>query len=293
MRRTIPPLAVVPLLLIALLATTTSATTGNPGSPAHSKDVFYTTSGGGLGLPNGAEVFAIEVRGRKVTTRHIGTTFGGDCLSLALSPRGTLYSMCGPLFGDQRLATIDLNTGRADLFGVPVPGLAVMAMAFAADGTLYAVGDCNPDPAFECTPDADPNYNSLYTVNVRTGAFTRVGSTGAPEFFMDLEFDRNGNLFGVTSTSNPSFVPAVLYRIDRATGKATKIVNLVGSNLVMGLAFGRSGKLFATDFMQNPGLYLIDMKTGFETAIAALPFGFSSGLELIPQRKARKTNRPG
>lgn len=63
MRRTIPPLAVVPLLLIALLATTTSATTGNPGSPAHSKDVFYTTSGGGLGLPNGAEVFAIEVTG--------------------------------------------------------------------------------------------------------------------------------------------------------------------------------------------------------------------------------------
>jgi hypothetical protein len=293
MRRTIPALAVVPLLLISLLATTTSATTANTVSPAHSKDVFYTTSGAGFGLPNGAEVFAIEVSGRKITTKHIGPTFGGDCASLALSPRGTLYSMCGPLFGAQQLATIDLNTGRADLFGVAVPGLAVMAMAFAADGTLYAVGDCNPDPAFECTPDADPNYNSLYTVNVTTGAFTRVGSTGAPQFFMDLEFDRNGNLFGVTSTANPSLVPAVLYRIDRATGKATKIVNLVGSNLVMGLAFGRSGKLFATDFMQNPGLYLIDMKTGFETAIAALPFGFSSGLELIPQRKTRKTNKPG
>jgi hypothetical protein len=29
------------------------------------------------------------------------------------------------------------------------------------------------------------------------------------------------------------------------------------------------------------GLYLIDTRTGFETAIAALPFGFSSGLELM------------
>ena len=33
-------------------------------------------------------------------------------------------------------------------------------------------------------------------------------------------------------------------------------------------------------FAQNPGLYLIDIETGFETAIAALPSGFSSGLDL-------------
>ena len=48
----------------------------------------------------------------------------------------------------------------------------------------------------------------------------------------------------------------------------------------MGLAFGRDGKLYATDFVQNPGLYRIDPATGFETAIAALTFGSSSGLEL-------------
>ena len=49
----------------------------------------------------------------------------------------------------------------------------------------------------------------------------------------------------------------------------------------MGLASGRDGKLYATDFVQNPGLYRIDPATGFQTAIAALPFGFSSGLELM------------
>jgi sugar lactone lactonase YvrE len=98
---------------------------------------------------------------------------------------------------------------------------------------------------------------------------------------MDLEVDHNGNMFGVTTTNNPSMVPAILYRIDRATGKATKIANLVGSNSVMGLAFGRDGKLYATDSAQDSGLYLIDIKTGFKTAIAALPFGFSSGLKLV------------
>lgn len=49
----------------------------------------------------------------------------------------------------------------------------------------------------------------------------------------------------------------------------------------MGLAFGEEGKLYATDYMSTAGLYLIDMKTGFETAIATLPPGFTSGLELV------------
>ena len=245
------------------------------------EQLFYTTSGAGTGLPNGAEIFAIAVSGATVTTRDVGPTHGGDCGSLALSPQRTLYSMCGPLFGAQQLATINQRTGRAHLFGVRVPGLAVMAMAFGRNGTLYAVGDCNPAPVtFECTP-GPAAYNSLYQVNVRTGAFTRIGPTGAPQFFMDLTVDSHGTMLGVTTTLNPSAVPAVLYRINPATGTATKLLNLTGSNSVMGLAFGRDGKLYATDNPQNPGLYRIGTTTGFETAIAALPFAFSSGLELM------------
>ncbi len=273
--------------LLALAALTVAPT--SRALRAHDPDedranqLFYTTSDSGSA--NGAEIWAVEISHGKITARDIGPTYGGDCVSLALSPlSGMLYSMCGPLFGTQQLATIDPNTGHANLFGGGVPGLSVMAIAFGPDGTLYAVGDCNPDANFECNTSSsppDPNFNSLYTVNVANGAFTRVGSTGAPQFFMDLAFDRNGNIFGVTATDNPSLVPAILYRIDPATGAATKIVNLVGSNFVMGLAFGRDGKLYATDFAQNPGLYLIDIKTGFETAIAALPFCCSSGFELM------------
>jgi len=275
------------VMLSAVLAVTAagiapSAAGAAPGAGHDgAASVFYTTSGAGNSLPNGAEIFAITVRGATVTTRDVGPTFGGDCGSLALSPHGTLYSMCGPLFGAQQLATINKKTGRAHLFGVHVRGLAVMAMAFGRNGTLYAVGDCNPAPTtFECTP-GPAAYNSLYKVDVRTGKFTRIGSTGAPQFFMDLTVDRHGTMLGVTTTLNPSLVPAILYRIDPATGTATKLVNLVGSNTVMGLAFGRDGKLYATDFVQNPGLYRIGTATGFQTAIAALPFGFSSGLELM------------
>ena len=242
-------------------------------------NVYYTTA-----FSSGApELWAIKMTGRNISTTDIGPINAGACASLAMSPSGTLFSMCGNLFGTQQLATIDTKTGLGTLFGVPVPGLAIMAMTFGPDGTLYAVGDCNPNgPNFECGPGPgpDPNYNSLYTVDPATGVVTRVGSTGAPQFFMDLTFDRDGNLFGVTTTLNPSYVPAILYRINPVTGAATKIVNLVGSNSVMGLALAPDGKMYATDFTGNSGLYRIDPKTGFETAVAAMPFGLSSGLEL-------------
>ena len=275
--------------LFAALAVTGAGIAPSAASAANSArqdgaaSVFYTTSGAGNGLKNGAEIFAITVRGATVTTRDVGPTqpsHGGDCGSLALSPHGTLYSMCGPLFGAQQLAIINQQTGLAHLFGVPVPGLAVMALAFSPQGTLYAVGDCNPDPVtFECIADKD--FNALYKVNVHTGAFTRIGPTGAPRFFMDLTFDSHGTMLGVTTTVNPSAVPAVLYRISPATGKATKLFTLTGSNAVMGLAFGRDGTLYGTDFTPTSNLYQINPTTGVETKIAGLPFGSSSGLELI------------
>jgi hypothetical protein len=246
---------------------------------AHAADVYYTVT---YTPPPIGEILAITVSEGKITTTDIGSTGVQGCAALAMSSSGTLYSMCGPLFGAQQLTTIDLTTGHATLFGTPINGLAVMAMAFAPNGTLYAVGDCDPDPTFsDCGKGTDAMYNSLYKVDVTTGAFTRVGSTGAPQYFMDLAFDRDGNFFGVTTTLSPSYVPAILYRLDPSTGVATKVVTLIGSSQVMGLAFGDGGKLYGTDFMSNPGLYLIDMKTGFETTIAKLPLSLSTGFELV------------
>jgi DNA-binding beta-propeller fold protein YncE len=246
-------------------------------SPVQASDLFYTTAGGGL--------VAINVRDvNHITTTLIGPICCGGTAALALSPSGTLYGMVGNLFVSQQLATIDRATGNTTLVGVPVAGLAVMAMDFAADGTLYAVGGCNPSFANPvgagCTPGTK-NYNALYTVDVGTGAFTLIGSTGAPLYFMDLAFDRDGNMYGVACDLFPSGGDlSTLYSIDRATGAATKIVDLVGSTSIMGLAFDRKkNKLYATDFYSNnSALYSVDMKTGFLTPIATTGYGFSSGL---------------
>jgi len=164
------------VLPIAVLCASTIGCLGR----ARSGDRFY-------GIVNSpaadGKLVSIDVRNQNdVTITPIGTigTFG--CTSVALSKEGTLYSICGPANfadtqhkygcmtpGPQQLATIDPKTGHATMFGAPVEKLNVMALEFAPDGALYAVGDANP---------ASPTFNTLYTVDQKTGAFTAVGSTG-------------------------------------------------------------------------------------------------------------------
>ena len=51
-----------------------AAGTANSAGQDGTASVFYTTSGAGNGLPNGAEIFAITVSGSTVTTRDVGPT---------------------------------------------------------------------------------------------------------------------------------------------------------------------------------------------------------------------------
>ena len=106
--------------------------------------------------------------------------------------------------GPQQLATIDAKTGHATMFGAPVEELNVMALEFAPDGTLYAVGDANP---------ASPTFNTLYTVDQKTGAFT-VGPTSVPA---DASWTWRSTLAAMLGASMFG-----LYTIDRKTGTATR-----------------------------------------------------------------------
>ncbi len=221
--------------------------------------------------PGGSSILVtLQVRGvNKLTTTAIGPTGAFGCASLARSAAGVMYSVCGPGIAKadqpQQLATIDLNTGHATLFGQAITGLQVMALEFAPDGTLYAAGDMNA---------ASPTFDSLYTVDVKTGAFTRVGSTGTPagEFVMDFAFDRNGTMYGASSH--------MLFTIDRKTGTATKVADFVGGGDIMGLSFdANKNRLYATDWKApNSALYLVDVQTGFLTPVAAVGYPFAHGL---------------
>jgi hypothetical protein len=139
---------------------------------------------------------------------------------------------------------------HATTFGIVVDGLQVVALEFAPNGTLYAVGDTNP---------ASSTFNSLYTVDEKSGTFTRVGSTGVPppEFFMDFAFDSRGTMYGATGHG--------LFTIDPKTGTATKVVDFVGGGDISSLSYNaKQDKLYATDFkIPNSALYLIDTQTGF------------------------------
>lgn len=261
------------ILSMALLC---ACTIGCSGRTARSIDRFY-------GIVNSpaadGKLVSIHVRNQNdVTITPIGTigTFG--CTSVALSSQGILYSVCGPSNfadtqhkyacmtpGPQQLATIDPKTGHATMFGVPVENLNVMALEFAPDGTLYAVGDAN---------GASPTFNTLYTVDQKTGAFTAVGSTAvpAPEFIMDLAFDARGTMYGASMHG--------LFTIDRKTGTGTKVADFVGGGGIMGLGYNaKHDKLYATDYQwPNSALYVVDTNNGFLTPMASIGYPLSHGL---------------
>lgn len=229
-------------------------------------DVFYAMAE----TPEHSKLVRIDVRGvRDVTISEIGPTGVDGCTALAEAPDGGLLSMCGAGLakpGPQRLTTIDTKTGRGSVFGQQVDGLQIMGMKFGADGRLYTIGDTNP---------ASPTFNSLYSVDVRSGAVTRIGSTGAPSFFHDLAVGSNGTMYGTSSDG--------LYTIDLKGGTATRLANFVGGGMVMGLSFNADrGKLYATDWKEpTSDVYLVDVQSGFLTPLGATGYALSHSLVAV------------
>src|ERR1700676_4733045 len=72
---------------VAILCGAPVATTLKGDENDQMKVLLYTGSSSG----GSAELFAMEVSGRKITTTDIGPLNGGDCASLAMSPSGTLF----------------------------------------------------------------------------------------------------------------------------------------------------------------------------------------------------------
>jgi hypothetical protein len=238
-----------------------------PAKSAVEPSLLYATAG------VGTELVAFNLENK--TTGTIGGIGFPFSLSLGFCPSGGLvpYTITNT-FGSAHLAILNLGTGAAALVGSPLgQALDIMGMTCSREGTLYAIGDSNP---------ADPDFNSLYTVNRQTGLPSLVGSTGVLDpsdpsgfsgFLMALAFAPDGKLYGVNSAST-------LFSIDTSTGKATKVVDLVHSASaaplvgVMGLAIDSGGNFYVADFAPHSNIYVVDTTRGVATPIVNTGLAF-------------------
>jgi hypothetical protein len=240
-------------------------------------------------------LLAIDVKSG--TTAVVGPATPGSLaptsLALAITPDGTAAYTIANSFNPAaaQLAKIDLATGVQTLVGSPIgANLTIMGMTFSPDGVLYAAGDFVA---------SSPTFNSLYTIDLTTGAPTRVGSLGAgpkpADYIMSFVFDFDGNMYGASMMA--------LYKIhlpDAAGGDArrqeaggaqalaTKVVGFIGSSLVMGIAIDEGGNFYAADFVPAPihsTIYRLDVETGFLTPLFNTGIANVHNIAFKPERQ--------
>jgi hypothetical protein len=228
---------------------------------------------------NGDDAFRVGVIGSSHFPSSIALTF---CAPEGEDPsKGVAYTIASTFSPANQLAKLDLSTGAATLVGSPlVPELDIMTLACAPDGTLYAIGQLNPTNP-DHTPN--PNFNSLYTVDRKTGAATRIGSTGVLDpsdssgsngFLMALAFTPDGTLYGVSDGATGK---SPLYTVSVTTGFATKVVD-INVDLVMGLAIDEERKFYVADYTQRSKIYTLDSITGIATPILETHLAFVNNI---------------
>lgn len=170
----------------------------------------------------------------------------------------TAYTIINTFDPTAQLAKLDLHTGEATMVGSPHgQGLNIMGMTCSPDGTLYAIGQLD---------SSKPDFNSLYTVDRKTGVATPIGPTDVKDkepnfsgFLMALAFAPDGTLYGVNMST--------LFRVNRKNGVATKVVDMLGVVSVMGLAIDEDGKFYVADWVPKSKIYTLDPVTGVATSI--------------------------
>lgn len=180
----------------------------------------------------------VDVATGAVTT--IGST-GTVLTDIAFSPTGQLYGI-----NEDQLFTIDKSTAALTVVGnLGFTGVHTNSLVFGADGTLYAAN------------------TALYTLNVTTGAGTRVGTPATRGSAItssgDLAFV-NGKLYLSSSNSNGT---DSLFTLDPKLGTATKVGNL-GFSQVFGMASDGSSVLYGVSGTQ---ILTINTSTGVGTRL--------------------------
>jgi hypothetical protein len=280
-----PRIAGLALALLMILGFAVPAAAGE--NPKHDRNNSTLFATGGIGTV----LLAIDLENG--TTTVIGPTGQPGSIALAISPDGkAAYTIAKAVAGfppevtgaDAQLAKINLATGAATLVGGPMGGnLSVMGMTFAPNGVLYAAGNFDT---------SSPTFNSLYTIDLTTGAATRVGSFDVglmqSDFIMSFAWDSEGNLYGASMMS--------LYRIHRhtATNAATKVVDFVGASAVMGIAIGEDDNFYAADFVGPlpavSRIYGVNIETGLLTPLVNTGIDFVHNIGFNSERERQRND---
>lgn len=202
-------------------------------SPATAGPLIYSTADFGALL--------VTIDFATGETKVIGPTGQVLANGLACDGAGTIYTVTHAFdtTGESQLAKFNLTTGEAVPYGVK-NSLQFMGLTFTPDGTLLGAGWTD---------------GALYSINLQTGAPTKIGDLGDAKDVMDLTIHPNGNMYGIDFN-------AAIFQIDPKTAKATLAAKINGITDVMGLAFDADGTGYVVSIVPQAPVYRIDLKTG-------------------------------
>jgi DNA-binding beta-propeller fold protein YncE len=215
---------------------------------------------------SGTQLVRIDVGASNVTV--VGPARVRGALAVAIRPDGLIYTAVDSATSDSgtpKLATFDLATGKATVFGPAMPKL--MGLTCLPDGRLFGV-----NARFD---------RSFYVVDPVTSKATRVGAAGAGGDIMDLAWHPDGTLYAIE--------PTALYRVDPVAGKRTLVKSLKGLSNPMGLTIDHDGTTYAADHVAQSPIKRIDPATGQTTLVVQTRVNHIHGICIAPAPAARVT----
>lgn len=184
--------------------------------------------------------------------------------SMARDSTGTIYTahtaIAGAAMG--QLVTIDPGTGAGTGGALFATTNGARGLAFSAGDVLFAILDIGASGSIG--PD------SLYTINVGTGATTLIGATGRSDL-QGLAFSPGGTLYGWD-------IDLGLMTLDTLTGVATDVNAGIGALAdIQTLDFAPDGTLYGA----RDSLYTINLATGAANLIGSGGYADLRGIAVI------------
>jgi hypothetical protein len=212
---------------------------------------------------NASSLYILDATDGSVV-QTIGAIGFDHVVAISFDPTtGTLYGHANHYcaFQDGALITIDPATAVGTFVGCT--GCTIPDVSFDSAGTLFGWAEaCDSGLAFD----------DLVTIDLTTGALTKVGESGTDTAQTGLAFDSAGSLLMISESA--------LFSVNPATGAATSLTSL-SLNVDNMLAFNASDVLY-TGRRFPFTLRTIDIPTGTVTDLGTNDVTYLSGLAFQP-----------